>query len=281
VPRTHEQIAAEAFKLRPRTAQISVWLDDSGSLHAVAPDHANGGVVPIEHPWLTTPEAVASFKKIWAALPAEGSLVEQTKQRWVAVLAEQTKQRERAVRSFDCPLTESSCTDAGCSCARCVRQEREDNAFRYHQQEKARACDAIAVNCPSLHPMRDLAELVRDGSNVRFIVWFRSGEGAKVFEHRENARAYAAKAAGAEQAHIYRVELSPDMNPAEMTRAALAALRMGEGHFVEAISSQWLGREDNAFRRHQEGKARAARGGSQQSKAASAALARAIASVKL
>src|SRR5216683_8007374 len=65
--RTPEQIAAEAFKLRPRTAQISVWLDDSGSLHAVAPDHANGGLVQIEDPRLTDPEAVESFKKIWAA----------------------------------------------------------------------------------------------------------------------------------------------------------------------------------------------------------------------
>jgi len=91
-------------------------------------------------------------------------------------------------------------------------------------------------------------------NNVRFIVWFGSGEGAKVFERREDARTYAAaEAAGSEQAEIYRVELSPDMAPAKMTRAALAALRMGEGHFVEAISSRLLAdrreREQSFWRR--------------------------------
>jgi hypothetical protein len=147
--RTPEEIAAESFKLRPRTPQVFVWLDDSGSLHAVAPDHANGGLRKIELTRTIHPEALASLLTGDSTLLAEKLLDQVTflSEQTIASpnstrLAEEEKQRERAVRSFDCPLTESRCTEAGkagCSRTRCVRQEREDNAFRRHEEEKARA----------------------------------------------------------------------------------------------------------------------------------------------
>ena len=96
-------------------------------------------------------------------------------------------------------------------------------------------------------------------NNVQFVVWFGSREGSKVFEQRQDARDYAAEAAGAEQADIYRVELPPDMAPVNMTRAALAALEIGEGHFVEAISSKILlgDRREREERRQKYGGGRA------------------------
>jgi len=39
-------------------------------------------------------------------------------------------------RNFDCPLTESRCAEGECSLTHCVRRQRQDSAFRRHQEEK-------------------------------------------------------------------------------------------------------------------------------------------------
>ena len=81
--------------------------------------------------------------------------------------ADGLKQRERAVRSFDCPLTESSCTEAGCSRTRCVRQEREDNAFRHHQEEKARAARGGSRQSRHMKAAADALALARAIASVK------------------------------------------------------------------------------------------------------------------
>lgn len=78
-------------------------------------------------------------------------------------------------------------------------------------------------------------------SNVRFLVWFERPEETKVFERREDARSYAeASVAFGQQAEIWRVEFSRDMDGARMNRAAVAAMGMGESEFVEAISHPFV-----------------------------------------
>jgi hypothetical protein len=157
--RTPEEIAAEAFKRRPHTPQVSVWLDDGGSLHAVAPDHAIGGVRKIEllrptdpgHLHAEIPETNHACRKIAlaAALHAASNAIAKNlfEQRTNAIEAERTrlveeeKLRERAMRSFDCPLTESRCTETRCSRTRCIEQEQLDDAFRRRQDALAARAD--------------------------------------------------------------------------------------------------------------------------------------------
>lgn len=46
------------------------------------------------------------------------------------------KERLGRTRNFDCPLTESRCTESGCSLTRCVGHEREEVASRHYQEER-------------------------------------------------------------------------------------------------------------------------------------------------
>ena len=148
--RTPEEIAAAAaFKLRPRTSQVFICLDDSGSLHAFAPDHANGGLRKIELTRPCDPKAPGRLLAADSTLLAEKLLDQVTflSEQTIASpnstrLTEEATLRERAMRNFDCPITESRCTETGkpgCSRTRCARQEQQDNAVRRHREEKERA----------------------------------------------------------------------------------------------------------------------------------------------
>jgi hypothetical protein len=79
-------------------------------------------------------------------------------------------------------------------------------------------------------------------TSIRFVVWMgaKNGQlGPKVFESKQDASAYASQrvADDADNAEVYEIPL-PDMPIEKMTRAAIAALEMGEGIFVEARGSR-------------------------------------------
>lgn len=79
-------------------------------------------------------------------------------------------------------------------------------------------------------------------NNRRFVVWMGEAEGQfgpKVFESRRDASKYAALRVveDADTADIYEVTL-PNIPAEAMPRAAIAALKMGQGRFVEARSSR-------------------------------------------
>jgi len=79
-------------------------------------------------------------------------------------------------------------------------------------------------------------------SNTRFVVWMQARQGQfgpKVFERRRDASYHATRrvADDAEMAEIYQISL-PNMPPEAMTRAAIAALEMGEGKLIKARGSR-------------------------------------------
>jgi hypothetical protein len=103
-------------------AEVRVWLDDNDVLHAATPDGREIEVV--DDPWLRTILQDQRDK-----LRAEEKLA--------------LRERERNVRPFDCPLTDSRCTEGGlCSRTFCVRRQREEQKNEVaarRQEERARA----------------------------------------------------------------------------------------------------------------------------------------------
>jgi len=103
-------------------ARARVWLDDEGHIHTETDD---GSRIELN-------QDDPSLTKLRSILEAQRDNLRAEQER-------AQREARRKLRPFDCPLTESKCTEVECSRTLCIRQQREqDLAGRLHAEERAR-----------------------------------------------------------------------------------------------------------------------------------------------